>query len=248
MKKIAQKKSLPLALAGLVMFSFVAATNSFAIPASYGEATHSDDQWQELAYYEGSNLVSQAGVFWSTDGGTTWGQNTELHVGDNLQFRFHMHKQTVGTHYSDHLKVWLDWNLDGDFDENSTEVIAYEEETLRPREDGNLGTNNVPNSPNFTYYSEVFTILDSFVDQDLWLRARVTCSESLVGWNQQFEPSYQDRFSSFFNATGRYYQGEVEEYNLTVSRDPVPEPATMLLFGTGLAGLAGWRRRKTAKK
>lgn len=30
--------------------------------------------------------------------------------------------------------------------------------------------------------------------------------------------------------------------------DPVPEPATMLLFGTGLAGLAGLRRRKAAKK
>ncbi|MBD3257824.1 PEP-CTERM sorting domain-containing protein [candidate division GN15 bacterium] len=35
---------------------------------------------------------------------------------------------------------------------------------------------------------------------------------------------------------------------LALTAEPVPEPATMLLFGGGLAGVAAWRRRRNRRK
>lgn len=55
-----------------------------------------------------------------------------------------------------------------------------------------------------------------------------------------------------FNLLAGYGQGDVYGTMTLTQADtdpptPTPEPATMLLFGTGLAGLAGSRRRKNRK-
>ncbi|WP_264981499.1 VPLPA-CTERM sorting domain-containing protein [Pseudodesulfovibrio portus] len=212
------------------------ATASFAsavLPGSYGTATHSTPKWQELA-----TATSQTGVFWSVDGGATWTQDTDLKLGlgDTIQFQFNMYKRNYGTHYADFLKAWADWGQGGPFD--SGDVVGFWKQELE-----GYGT-NAPSGDTYTFYSDEYTMTDAMFG-DLFLRARVTCSESLLNnWNAQWSTP-DATYDLAFLPTGNLYQGEVEEWHLTISKTPLPP--SVLMFGTGLIGMLAVTRRRFLK-
>ncbi|MEJ2755311.1 MAG: PEP-CTERM sorting domain-containing protein [Gammaproteobacteria bacterium] len=230
-----------LGLLGFVVGSSLWATSSQAIPVSYGQSSHTTDYWQELA---NDPAGDEYGVTWSVDGGSTWGRE-ELYVGQTVQFKFNVHKDHVGTHYADLTKAWVDWDQDGTFD--ASDKIFYAEHLIsaNPQPTWGYGTNAIPTIPDLEYFSSTFNLTDDFVG-DLWLRALVTCSESVVtnnggGWWDQWSPYYKNNYDNLLKPTGHYHQGETEEWKLVVHS--VPESSALILFGLGIAGLTVARRR-----
>ncbi|MCP3889038.1 MAG: PEP-CTERM sorting domain-containing protein [Desulfobulbaceae bacterium] len=227
---------------------------------SYGtkyDAQHNTTQWQSLGAGRG---MEDWGVSWSVDGGSTYGHEDKLYVGQNVKFKFNMYSEDAGTHYANFMKGWIDWNVVGteNYTFDSSNVVI-EDHAVQKSWD-KYGGRRTPGeiTPMVEAFYDV-TLSDAHLG-DAYLRARVACSESIhkvslsdgdldsswssnTGWEKQwgFTP---DQYYTAFSAYGTYNQGEIEDWTFNVSTNPVPEPSTMLLFGSGLLGLAGLKRRK----
>lgn len=181
-------------------------------------------------------------------------------------------------HYYDQLKAWVDWDQDGQWSEDEELISeiwykwhdATDEIDATPSTDQNsmltglvndasayrqsvyteLSTSDISselanneiiyNSNDLSRtYSVTTTIPTDAALGDIWLRARVSCSESIYSdgnGNHTLDP------------TGYYFQGEVEDYLLTINKSEkpptdIPEPATLGILLSGL-GLIAFRQRK----
>lgn len=209
----------------VIALTILFSSSVIATPISYGESTHSYKRWQQLA---DATTGTAYGITWSTDNGNAWGRDGELWVGQSVIFRFAVHKNSVGSHYADLFKAWMDVNHNGVFDPQ--ESFAYGEHVLEDFEPDIGGTS--PLVPDFYFFSSAIQLTTQYVG-DLWIRALVTCSHSVTErdnkpWSAQWSEAYINSYESKILPTGYYYQGETEDVRVSIRT--VSSPGNMVLI------------------
>jgi hypothetical protein len=209
--------------------------------AGYSWATPSlplndSTKWQNIASIE-----------WSTDVGANWGTSSTVSVGQSVEFKVTMNKTDIGNHYADFVKVWIDMNGDGTFEQSEAVLFNYQVANSTYQNSGN--TERPYTGQPFSFVSNAIKVT-STMPSDLWVLARVTCSESLLtvangsgySWNQQWVEDPATTYTSdIFSPTAQYKQGQSELVMLTV-----PEPGTLALVTLAILGM-GWRRKQTTR-
>lgn len=188
----------------------------------YDSTGHNKGRWQGLGT---SNGVDN-GVLWSV-GGSAFGTSENLVLGEDVTFKFLFWQSNNGNHRYDQIFSAFDYGQDGVFN-NPFDTILYEKvDTIWQIHDDRTLTN-----ARYLEFEVTITVPETMTIGSTWLRTRVHCNHTTFG-----------------NITAYNWlaQGETEDYQLNIVGNEVPEPATMLLFGSGLLGLAGLRKRGRRK-
>ncbi|MFW8601160.1 PEP-CTERM sorting domain-containing protein [Desulfobacterota bacterium M19] len=200
----------------------------------------STNRWSALAW-NGSQLVQAKAntlYFFNTDG-TASTTATISGVGSNGLID--------GLDY-DHGQVWYSPDV-GNVYRGDSSIAGFAGTTVLSGGGGFSGVERV----DIGAESFLFTVNDASSPRRLDVRE---LDGTLLGQATFSNQRYEDlAFDGRYLWAADFYGNKIDKFDVLSDgssilddNNPVPEPATMLLFGTGLAGLVGFSRKRSSKK